>query len=58
MSAADWSCEHCGRPTRDAPRTCDHCSGAMCLRCTDEHDGSDRCPVDLPQVRGVTPERP
>ena len=44
----EWSCEHCGFGTQDAPRECDYCHGAMCNRCTDEHDEKNRCPLNTP----------
>ena len=55
MTRREWGCEHCGRRTTDAPRECWACKGAMCLRCTDEHDDkaddeqtplADLCPKD------------
>ncbi len=46
MPRREWSCEHCGYGTRDAARTCDYCSAAMCESCTDEHDEREACPID------------
>ena len=43
-----WSCEHCGRDTRDAERPCDYCGSGMCERCTDAHDETGVCPSTAP----------
>lgn len=46
----EWSCEHCGFGTRDAPHACDHCGSQMCERCTDEHDENEKDKLSCPVV--------
>ncbi len=48
MARPSWSCEHCGRDTRDAERPCDYCGSGMCERCTDKHDLDGVCPSTAP----------
>ncbi len=43
-----WNCEHCGKDTRDAERSCDYCECGMCLECTIEHDDNEICPSTAP----------
>lgn len=43
----EWSCEHCGYPTRDVEHYCREMGCAMCERCTAREDDGDTCPVNV-----------
>ena len=38
---AEWSCESCGRPTRDKPGECPECGASLCQVCW--HTNPDAC---------------
>ncbi len=50
----EWSCEHCGKGSRNHQTECDHCGSMMCDRCTLEHDNDDSfsCPVKAGESHG------